>query len=41
MQLQQDIEQKKHIFEMEMLAADQNVKPAVQNKEDTLWLMLL
>ena len=34
MQLQQDIEQKKHIFEMERLAAEQNVKPAVQHKED-------
>ena len=34
MQLQQDIEQKKHIFEMERLAAEQNVKPAVQRKED-------
>ena len=41
MQLQQDIEQKKHIFEMERLAADQNAKCAVQNKEDTLWLLLL
>ena len=34
MRLQQDIEQKKHIFEMERLAAEQNVKPAVQHKED-------
>ena len=34
MQLQQDIEQKKHIFEMERLAAEQNIKPAVQHKED-------
>ena len=34
MQLQQDIEQKKHIFEMERLAAEQNVKSAVQHKED-------
>ena len=34
MQLQQDIEQKKHIFETERLAAEQNVKPAVQPKED-------
>ena len=31
---QQDIEQKKHIFEMERLAAEQNIKPAVQHKED-------
>ena len=35
MQLQQGIEkQKKHIFEMERLAAEQNVKPAMQQKED-------
>ena len=34
MQLQQDIEQKKHIFEIERLAAEQNIKPAVQHKED-------
>ena len=34
MQLQQDIEQKKHIFEMERLAAEQNIKTAVQHNED-------
>ena len=34
MQLQQDTEQKKHIFEMERLAAEQNVKSAVQHNED-------
>ena len=34
MQLQQDIEQKKHIFEMERLTAEQNVKSAVQHNED-------
>ena len=34
MQLQQDIEQKKHIFEMERLTAEQNVKYAVQHNED-------
>ena len=34
MQLQQDTEQKKHIFEMERLAAEQNIKPAAQHKED-------
>ena len=38
LQLQQDIEQKKHIFEMERLAAEQNVKPAVQNKEDKSYI---
>ena len=38
MQLQQDIEQKKHIFEMERLAAEQNIKPAVQHKEDKTYL---
>ena len=34
MQLQQDIEQTKHIFEMERLAAEQNIKPAVQHNKD-------
>ena len=38
MQLQQDIEQKKHIFEMERLAAEQNIKPAVQHKEDKTYV---
>ena len=38
MQLQQDIEQKKHIFEMERLAAEQNIKPAVQHKEDKFYV---
>ena len=38
MQLQQDIEQKKHIFEMERLAAEQNIKPAVQHKEDKSYI---
>ena len=30
----QSIEEKKHVFKMERLAAEQNVKPAVQSKED-------
>ena len=34
LQIQQGIEETKHVFEMERLAAEQNVKPAVQPKED-------
>ena len=34
LQIQQSIEEKKHVLEMERLAAEQNVKPAVQSKED-------
>ena len=34
LQIQQSIEEKKHVFEMERLAAEQNVKAAVQSKED-------
>ena len=34
MQIQQDIEQMNHLFEMDRLAAEQIVKPAVQHKED-------
>ena len=41
MQLQQDIVQKKHIFEMERLVAEQNVKPAVQYKEDKSYVTAL
>ena len=36
LQIQQSIEEKKHVFEMERLAAEKNVKPAVQSKEDQL-----
>ena len=34
LQLHQGIKEKKHVFEMERLAAEQNAKPAVQSKED-------
>ena len=38
MQLQQDIEEKKHVLEMEILAAEQSVKPVLQRKEDKSYL---